>query len=60
MILKWAVERGFGVIPKCSSVSRLKENFECSKVALKKEDLIDVERSDVEDVRFCWDPRKVL
>ena len=61
MILKWALEHGYGVIPKCSSIEKLKKNFECMNVPLTKEDVELIDKScNGKEKKFYWDPSKVV
>jgi diketogulonate reductase-like aldo/keto reductase len=39
VLLAWGIQRGTSVIPKTSNPERVKENFDCLKLELPKEDM---------------------
>ena len=54
IILNWHLSRGYSIIPKTSTVSRLKENFECDNFEMSNEDLEKI--SDLNCGFRCVDP----
>ncbi|KAI9341346.1 NADP-dependent oxidoreductase domain-containing protein [Obelidium mucronatum] len=60
LLLKWALQRGVGVIPKSSSIARLKENFELDFFEISIDDMRRLDSLTTTGgfpvTKFCWDP----
>ncbi|PVU84769.1 hypothetical protein BB559_007421 [Furculomyces boomerangus] len=61
VLLSWAINRDVVVIPKASSISRLKENFESQNVELDQEDMDKIDSiSKTTVLRICPDPNTMI
>ncbi|PVU90958.1 hypothetical protein BB559_004363 [Furculomyces boomerangus] len=61
LYLAWALHQGVIVIPKASSLQRLKENLGALDVKLDEEEFNTIISNTSENQeRFCWDPTTVL
>jgi diketogulonate reductase-like aldo/keto reductase len=58
IMLRWCVQRGFIVLPKSVTPSRIKENIEIFDFELDDDDLQQLKTLD-RDLRTCWDPTNV-
>ncbi|CEG78221.1 hypothetical protein RMATCC62417_12859 [Rhizopus microsporus] len=60
VLLRWAVDHGWLIIPKSKTPTRVKENASVLDVQLSDEDikLLD-DIHNAETRRFCWDPTNV-
>lgn len=56
--LKWSLQLGVPVIPKTSSLNRLKENFDLNSFKLSEEDMEKIKGMN-QNKRFCWDPNTI-
>lgn len=56
LYLAWALRKGYAVIPKSVTASRIKENIRCLKVTLTAEELSRIDRlaDDQEAGKQCW------
>ncbi|PVU98202.1 hypothetical protein BB561_000062 [Smittium simulii] len=61
ILLAWGLQHGAIILPKSSSESRLKENFEAQNIVLSAQEMesIDSIYNRVQK-RFCWDPSVVV
>lgn len=57
-ILKWALDKGCGVIPKSTRPERIRENFGALSVTLDLQDAQDLDSFPVMH-RTCWDPNEI-
>jgi methylglyoxal/glyoxal reductase len=62
VLIQWALSKGCIVMPKASSVHRLKENYDAQFMKL---DQIDIELIQgivkrVGRVKYCWDPEQII
>ncbi|TGK06463.1 aldo/keto reductase [Leptospira fletcheri] len=55
ILIRWAIDKGFVVIPKSVRKERIRENSEVFDFALSSEDLAEMETWN-ENFRTCWDP----
>jgi diketogulonate reductase-like aldo/keto reductase len=55
IMLRWAIEQGFVVIPKSVSPARVKENSNIFDFALDEQDKADIKQLD-RNLRTCWSP----
>ncbi|XP_059497486.1 uncharacterized oxidoreductase YtbE [Stegostoma tigrinum] len=58
VLLRWAVQRGVGVIPKSAEPERVAANAQLFDFCLREEDT-ELLSSLHSDSRYCWDPRAV-
>lgn len=60
VLLKWTLKRGWGIIPKSSSIERLHENINLDKIHLDAEDMEFLDNfHQKESFKVCWDPKIV-
>jgi diketogulonate reductase-like aldo/keto reductase len=61
VLIQWALEKGCIVMPKASSIERLKENFGAQLVRFDMEDItmIDAIVARTGRVKYCWDPKEI-
>lgn len=62
LLLAWALQKGWMVIPKASSIARLKENLK--SVDIEKLPLSIIKQLDDfslshGQVKYCWDPSQI-
>jgi diketogulonate reductase-like aldo/keto reductase len=55
IMIRWAIEQGFVVIPKSVSPARVKENLNIFDFALDEQDKADIKQLD-RNLRTCWSP----
>jgi diketogulonate reductase-like aldo/keto reductase len=55
IMLRWCLQKGFVVIPKSATPSRIKENIDLFDFELDKEDMASLAGQD-QDMRTCWSP----
>lgn len=58
VLLKWAIKHGVPVIPKTSSVDRLKENFDLFSFDLTDEDMVTIDDLN-QNKHFAWNPHNI-
>ncbi|XP_056383141.1 glyoxal reductase-like [Hyla sarda] len=58
VLLRWALQQGVGVIPKASTPTRIKENFQVWDFKLSHEEA-EMLKGDGTEKRYCWDPSGV-
>ena len=58
VMLRWALERGVGVIPKSSNLRRIEENAKLFDFALNEDDMRSLDALN-EGLRTSWDPSGV-
>ena len=58
ILLKWAIQHGWIILPKSKSPARIQENFDLEGWELQQEDMKLLD-SIGEAERFCWDPTNV-
>jgi diketogulonate reductase-like aldo/keto reductase len=61
LLLAWALQKGWMVIPKASSVARLKENLKSVHIELSLsivKQLDDLSKTHG-ITKFCWDPSQI-
>ena len=62
ILIRWSIQRGFGVIPKSTSLINLASNWESYRESIP---LTDEEMNSLNDcgfhhpVKFCWDPKGI-
>lgn len=59
LMLRWAVQNGFCVIPKSIHKERILENSKVFDVRLSEEDMEELNNIE-KDKRTCWDPNTIL
>lgn len=60
ILLKWPLQRGWGIIPKSSSIQRLKENISLDEILLDDESMAFLNSfHETESFKVCWDPKIV-
>lgn len=59
LLLRWAVQNGFCIIPKSTHEERIIENTKVFEVEISQEDMEDLNNISVEK-RTCWDPTVIL
>ncbi|KAI8821043.1 NADP-dependent oxidoreductase domain-containing protein [Fimicolochytrium jonesii] len=61
LLLAWALVHSWGVIPKSTSLARMRENLGAVDVALDWEDVqvLDGVVGEEGVVKFCWDPSRI-
>lgn len=60
VLLRWAIQHGWIIIPKSKSVDRIKENARVFSFELSKEDMYVLDKiHELEPHRFCWDPTDI-
>lgn len=64
LLLAWALKKGWMVIPKASSVNRLKENLSSLSIAKSLPIEISVKLDTLSniygEVKYCWDPSQIV
>jgi len=61
VLLRWAVQHGWAVVPKSRSEQRIKTNSELFNFVLGEEEMAVLDAaSKAGESRFCWDPTNVL
>lgn len=58
IMIRWALQRGIGAIPKSSDPRRIAENTQVFDFALDADDMRQLDALDV-GLRTCWDPTHV-
>ena len=63
--LRWAMQHGYGVIPRSSNPERIVDNFRVAQVGFM-DDLTDEEMAEIDAIsiregerKFCWDPSNI-
>ena len=59
VLLRWAVQRGWTVLPKSASPARIEENASVFGWALAAADVAALDALGSEEMRMAWDPRSV-
>lgn len=60
VLLRWAIQHGFSVIPKTISISRLQENAEVNHFKISTADMVRLDTlGAIEPIKFCWDPEPI-
>jgi len=60
VLLRWAVQHGWGVIPKSKNPERVKDNGNIFGFQLTEEEMRSLDSlSESNSRRFCWDPSDV-
>jgi diketogulonate reductase-like aldo/keto reductase len=54
-MIRWCIEKGFVVIPKSSTPSRVIQNIDVFDFELDKDDLVEIKKLD-KNLRTCWSP----
>ncbi|KAL1915848.1 uncharacterized protein VTP21DRAFT_6236 [Calcarisporiella thermophila] len=61
ILLRWAVQHGYGIIPKSTSEERVRENADVFGFQLTEDEMEVIDSLSAKYPRkFCWDPIKVL
>jgi len=61
VLLRWAIQKGTGIIPKTTSESRMKENFTgVFLFSLSDTDMNELDSLNNLPERYCWNPTNVL
>ncbi|NDC22055.1 aldo/keto reductase [bacterium] len=55
IMIRWCIEKGFVVIPKSSTPSRVIQNIDVFDFELDKDDLVEIKKLD-KNLRTCWSP----
>jgi diketogulonate reductase-like aldo/keto reductase len=60
-LLRWAVQHGYGVIPKSAHGERIRTNFALEDFELAAEDMqaLDELYTEHTEMQTCWDPRPI-
>lgn len=58
ILLRWAIQKGYGCIPKTVKASRLLENARIFDWELSDSDMEAIDALD-ENVHYCWDPTNI-
>ncbi len=58
VLIRWALQHGYGVIPKSANPRRIFENAQVFDFALSAADMAALDGFN-EDLRTCWDPSEV-
>lgn len=58
VLIRWAVQHNWVVLPKSSKCERIKENFEVDDFELSDNDIAELDSLNC-DYKVTWDPRKV-
>ena len=59
VLLRWAVQRGWAVLPKSATPQRIEENAAVFGWALSAADVAALDALGSEEKRVAWDPRTV-
>ena len=59
VLLRWALQQDFMVIPRSSKPFRVKENFEVFDFQLSEKQMASLTDIGKEGQKFCWDPKGV-
>lgn len=59
VLLRWAVQRGWAVLPKSVSPARIEENARVYGWSLTAADVAALDALGSEEMRMAWDPRSV-
>lgn len=60
VLLRWAIQHEWAIIPKSKTTNRIKENAKVASLELSKEDMDLLDRVyQTESHRFCWDPSNI-
>ena len=57
---RWGLEKGYTVLPRSSSPSHLRENFDLHDWRLEEEDLHLLDSLGLEETKYAWNPASVL
>jgi diketogulonate reductase-like aldo/keto reductase len=62
ILLRWAVDQGWVILPKSKSAARVMENADLFDFSLEKEEIDSLQGSQkgVTERKFCWDPVAIL
>lgn len=61
VLLKWALQHGFGVVPKSRTKNRIIENSKLFGWELTEEEMSSIDSiHTIDSVKYCWDPKVVL
>lgn len=59
VLLRWAVQRGWVVLPKSASTQRIEENAAVFDWVLSAADVASLDALGSKEKRVAWDPRTV-
>ena len=57
---RWGVEKGYTVLPRSSSPSHVRENFDLFDWKMQEEEMILLDTLGLEETKYAWDPASVL
>jgi len=60
VLLRWGLEKGYTVLPRSSSPSHVRENFDLLHWRLEEEDLQLLDSLGMEETKYAWNPAAVL
>jgi len=60
VLLRWALQKGTGILPKTTHESRLKENLKVFEFYLTDNDIKELDKLNETPKRYCWDPSFIL
>jgi len=60
VLLRWGLEKGYTVLPRSSSPSHIRENFDLHDWRLEEEDLQLLDSLGLEETKYAWNPASVL
>ncbi|XP_033762887.1 glyoxal reductase-like [Pecten maximus] len=59
VLLRWAVQRGIGVIPKSTDSDHIRDNMDIFSFSLSDEEMVSLDQLDTQS-HLCWNPSQVL
>lgn len=59
MLLRWALQKGCTIIPKCANPAHLLPEAELRTVALSADHEAQLDALAAEPTKYCWDPSQV-
>ena len=59
LLLKWALSKGFSVLPKSTDEKHIRENVELGNFVISAEDMKAMDGLD-KDMKYAWNPKAVV
>ena len=59
-LCRWGVEKGYTVLPRSSSPSHVRENFDLFDWKMQEEEIDLLDTLGLEETKYAWDPASVL
>ena len=59
-LCRWGVEKGYTVLPRSSSPSHVRENFDLFDWKMEEEEIDLLDTLGLEETKYAWDPASVL